>query len=80
MCGAPACQADHATPHAPHAPCMDCMGCVDCMQVVPRTLSENSGLNAYDAVQALYAAHAQGQTQVRGGAALQLLEPLPGSF
>lgn len=31
-------------------------------EVVPRTLAENSGLNAADAVSALYAAHAQGQT------------------
>ncbi len=33
----------------------------EAFEVVPRTLAENSGLNASDAVSALYTAHAQGQ-------------------
>ncbi|KAF5829991.1 chaperonin complex component [Dunaliella salina] len=33
----------------------------EAFEVVPRTLAENSGLNATDVVSALYAAHAQGQ-------------------
>lgn len=32
------------------------------LQVVPRTLAENSGLNATDVVSGLYAAHAEGKT------------------
>mmetsp|Transcript_9099 Transcript_9099/g.15863 ORF Transcript_9099/g.15863 Transcript_9099/m.15863 type:complete len:543 (+) Transcript_9099:118-1746(+) len=36
----------------------------EAFEVVPRTLSENSGLNAHDVISALYAAHAQGQTHV----------------
>lgn len=34
----------------------------EAFEIVPRTLAENSGLNAADVVSALYAAHAQGQT------------------
>ncbi len=33
----------------------------EALEVVPRTIAENSGLNATDAVSALYAAHANGQ-------------------
>lgn len=36
----------------------------EAFEVVPRTLAENSGLNATDVLSALYAAHANGQ--VRG--------------
>lgn len=34
-----------------------------CMQIVPRTIAENSGLNATEAVALLHAAHASGQTR-----------------
>jgi T-complex protein 1 subunit theta len=34
----------------------------EAFELVPRTLAENSGLNATDVVSALYAAHAQGKT------------------
>lgn len=34
----------------------------EAFEVVPRTLAENSGLNATDVLSNLYAAHAQGQT------------------
>lgn len=34
----------------------------EAMEVVPRTLAENAGLNAEDVVSALYKAHADGQT------------------
>lgn len=34
----------------------------EALEVVPRTIAENSGLNATDAVAALYTAHAAGQT------------------
>lgn len=34
----------------------------EAFEVVPRTLAENSGLDATDVVSALYAAHSQGQT------------------
>lgn len=34
------------------------------MQVVPRIIAENSGLNATDAVSSLHAAHANGQQSV----------------
>jgi len=33
----------------------------EAFEVVPRTLAENSGLNATDVVSTLYAAHTQGQ-------------------
>lgn len=32
------------------------------MEVVPRTLAENAGLNAEDVISSLYKAHAEGQT------------------
>ena len=36
----------------------------EALEVVPRTIAENSGLDASDAVSALYAAHAAGQSTV----------------
>ncbi|GAX82224.1 hypothetical protein CEUSTIGMA_g9652.t1 [Chlamydomonas eustigma] len=36
----------------------------EAFELVPRTLAENSGLNATDVVSALYAAHAQGKTNM----------------
>lgn len=48
----------------------------EALEVVPRTIAENSGLNATDAVAALYTAHAAGQTSagldVETGAAKDL--------
>ncbi len=39
----------------------------EAFEVVPRTLAENSGLDAPDVVSSLYAAHAQGQTSTGAG-------------
>lgn len=39
----------------------------EAFEVVPRTLAENSGLNATDVLSTLYAAHANGQVSRAGG-------------
>ena len=43
------------------------------VQVVPRTIAENSGLNATEAVALLHAAHANGQ--VRAGLDIETGQP-----
>jgi len=45
----------------------------EAFEVVPRTLAENSGLNATNAVSALYTAHANGQTNM--GVSIESGEP-----
>ncbi len=41
-----------------------CAQFAEALEVIPRTLSENAGLNATDVLSALYAAHAAGNRTV----------------